>query len=105
MEVALNLELALSVFELSALASTVTLTLLSANFTAALEALLWLDDEVLPELGPWTVPVFPGAAVGAGKTGVLMLLLTWEELGIPCVKELSSVNELLVLNRSLLVMY
>lgn len=90
----LNFELAWSFFELSALASTVTLALFSPNFTAVLELLMWLDDVALPELGPWTVPTFPRTAVGAGKTGALMLLLTWAAFGIPCFKKLSAVNTL-----------
>lgn len=88
----LNFELAWSFFELSALASTVTLALFSPNFTAALELFMWADDVALPEFGPWTVPTFPRTAAGAGKAGALMLLLTWEAFGIPCFKKLSVVN-------------
>lgn len=88
----LNIELAWSFFELSALASTVTLALFSPSFTAALELFMWPDDVALPEFGPWTVPTFPRTAAGAGKAGALMLLLTWEAFGIPCFKKLSVVN-------------
>lgn len=88
----LNFELAWSFFELSALASTVTLALFSPNLTAALELFMWPDDVALPEFGPWTVPTFPRTAAGAGKAGALMLLLTWEAFGIPCFKKLSVVN-------------
>lgn len=88
----LNFELAWSFFELSALASTVTLALFSPNFTAALELFMWPDDVALPEFGPWTVPTFPRTAAGAGKAGALMLLLTWAAFGTPCFKKLSVVN-------------
>lgn len=82
----LNFELAWSFLELSALASTVTFALFSPNFTAVLELLMWLEDVALPALGPWTVPTFPRTAVGAGKAGTPMLLLTWAAFGIPCFK-------------------